>query len=238
MKTRSKCSNHESGLSVTVYGGGGIVPSSRMTTRFGPRAPRCSQIDDEPGPPLNTKHTGRLAAALSARKYDVVNTAASGSPRFSSRPPAETGMNSAIASYFNVRPSMTMLPSLLRASCARSLSTFSRKRFFGSSLPVAGVGSLMEVCLSLACHECPYRVALFRDFEYAIVVSALAVDDHDFGKSALRAVPLGGPLRALRREDQIRLRRHEKNLRLDLLHIVAQVVELIRLRHVDHRIRV
>ena len=132
-----------------MYGGGGIVPSSRMTTRFGPRAPRWSQIDEEPGPPLNTKHTGRLAAALSARKYDVVNTAASGSPRFSSKPPAETGMNSAIASYFNVRPSTTTLPSLLRASCARSLSTFSRNRFFGSSLPEGGVGSPMEVRLSL-----------------------------------------------------------------------------------------
>ena len=50
MNTRSKCSNHDSWLSVTVYGGGGIVPSSRITTRFGPSAPRCSQIDAEPGP--------------------------------------------------------------------------------------------------------------------------------------------------------------------------------------------
>ena len=61
MNTRSKCSNHDSGLSVTVYGGGGIVPSSRMTTRFGPSAPRCSQIDAEPGPPLKAKHTGRVS---------------------------------------------------------------------------------------------------------------------------------------------------------------------------------
>src|SRR5271166_4597874 len=61
MNTRSKCSNHDSWLSVTVYGGGGIVPSSRMTTRFGPSAPRCSQIEEEPGPPLKTKQTGRDA---------------------------------------------------------------------------------------------------------------------------------------------------------------------------------
>src|SRR5438067_8755992 len=51
-------------------------------------------------------------------------------------------MNSAIARYLNVRPSCTMLPSLLHGSRARSLSTFSRNRFFGSSL-LAGVGSLI-----------------------------------------------------------------------------------------------
>src|SRR5574340_1429910 len=90
MNTRSKCSNHDSWLSVTAYGGAGIVPSSRITTRFGPSAPRWSQIDDEPGPPLNTKHTGRVAASTSARKYDVVKIAASGSPRLSSTPPAVT----------------------------------------------------------------------------------------------------------------------------------------------------
>ena len=68
MNTRSKCSNQDSWLSITVYGGGGIVPSSRMATRFGPSAPRCSQIEDEPGPPLKTKHTGRVFASASARK--------------------------------------------------------------------------------------------------------------------------------------------------------------------------
>src|SRR5437773_8722729 len=68
MNTRSKCSNHDSWLSVTVYGGGGIVPSSRMATRFGPSAPRCSQIEEEPGPPLKTKHTGRILGSASTRK--------------------------------------------------------------------------------------------------------------------------------------------------------------------------
>ena len=32
------------------------------TTRRGPRMPRCSQMDDEPGPPLKAKHTGRGGA--------------------------------------------------------------------------------------------------------------------------------------------------------------------------------
>ena len=110
MNTRSKCSNHDSWLSVTVYGGGGIEPSSRMTTRFGPSAPRCSQIEAEPGPPLNTKHTGRVAGGAPSRKYDVVKTAASGSSRLSSTPPAVTGTKAAIALYFSVRPFETMLP--------------------------------------------------------------------------------------------------------------------------------
>ena len=82
---------------MTVHGGGGIVPSSAMTTRFGPTGPRCSQIEADPGPPLHTKHTGRPDAFASSRRYDVVNTAASGSPRLSSSPPAVTGTNSATA---------------------------------------------------------------------------------------------------------------------------------------------
>ena len=59
MKTRSKCASQVSGLSLTAYGGVGLLPSSGTTTRFGPSAPRCSHTDDEPGPPLKAKHTGR-----------------------------------------------------------------------------------------------------------------------------------------------------------------------------------
>ena len=74
-----------------------------------------------------------------------MKTAASGSPRFSSKPPAITGTNAATALYFIVRPFNTMLPSLLNGSWASSLSTFSRSRFFASSVGgVAGVGSLMS----------------------------------------------------------------------------------------------
>ena len=36
------------------------VPSSFIATRLGPSAPRCSQTDDEPGPPLNEIVSGRL----------------------------------------------------------------------------------------------------------------------------------------------------------------------------------
>lgn len=63
MKTMSKCSNQLCGLSSTAYGGSGMRPSSGTTTRLGPSAPRCSQIDAEPGPPLKAKHTGRAAAS-------------------------------------------------------------------------------------------------------------------------------------------------------------------------------
>ena len=63
MKTRSKCSNQLCGLSLTAYGALGMLPSSGTTTRFGPSAPRCSQIEAEPGPPLKAKHTGRWRAS-------------------------------------------------------------------------------------------------------------------------------------------------------------------------------
>ena len=61
MNTRSKCSNQLCGLSSTRYGAAAMLPSSGTTTRLGPSAPRCSQIEAEPGPPLKAKQTGRCA---------------------------------------------------------------------------------------------------------------------------------------------------------------------------------
>ena len=119
------------------------MPSSRITTRLGPSAPRCSQIDADPGPPLKTKHTGRVVGSAPSRRYEVVKTAASGSPRLSSRPPALTGMKSATALYFIARPFNVMLASLLHGAVESSLSTLSRKRFFASSLWGGVVASLM-----------------------------------------------------------------------------------------------
>ncbi len=81
MKTRSKCASQVSGLSLTAYGGVGMRPSSGTTMRLGPSAPRCSHTDDEPGPPLKAKHSGRVAALTPTISYAVVNSAASGSPR-------------------------------------------------------------------------------------------------------------------------------------------------------------
>src|SRR5690606_38020482 len=61
IKTRSDSSRMEYWLSVSLKGGLGISPSSVNTTRRGPSTPRCSQTDEEPGPPLKEKVTGRLA---------------------------------------------------------------------------------------------------------------------------------------------------------------------------------
>ena len=49
----------EYSLSTRPNGGGGSVPFSFIFTRRGPSAPRCSQTDDEPGPPLKQNVTGR-----------------------------------------------------------------------------------------------------------------------------------------------------------------------------------
>ena len=72
-----------------------MLPSSGTTTRLGPRAPRCSQIEAEPGPPLKAKHTGRVAASAPFSRYAVARTAASGSPRAPSMPSAATGTKAA-----------------------------------------------------------------------------------------------------------------------------------------------
>ena len=56
------------------------------TTRLGPSAPRCSQIEAEPGPPLKAKQTGRVAASAPFSRYAVARTAASGWPLAPSMP--------------------------------------------------------------------------------------------------------------------------------------------------------
>ncbi len=37
------------------------VPSGFILTRFGPKAPRCSHTEDEPGPPLKQNVMGRFS---------------------------------------------------------------------------------------------------------------------------------------------------------------------------------
>ena len=64
MKTRSVSSSSEYWLSVNLNGGWGRSPSSSNTTRRGPRTPRCSQTDDEPGPPLNENVSGRFEVLM------------------------------------------------------------------------------------------------------------------------------------------------------------------------------
>src|SRR5262249_9609482 len=60
MNTRSVTSSSDDSLSTTLYGGGSRAPASPICTRRGPNAPMCSQMDDDPGPPLNLNATGPL----------------------------------------------------------------------------------------------------------------------------------------------------------------------------------
>lgn len=66
MKTRSVAGSQESGLATSLPGGGGGRGGalSPMTTFRRPTAPRCSQTEDEPGPPLKTKVIGRVAGSV------------------------------------------------------------------------------------------------------------------------------------------------------------------------------
>ena len=45
-----------------MNGGLGAVPSSGTSSRCGPTAPRCSQTDAAPGPPLKRKISGRFGS--------------------------------------------------------------------------------------------------------------------------------------------------------------------------------
>ena len=43
-------------------------PSGCITTRRGPSAPMCSQMDADPGPPLNANVSGRVARILTVQR--------------------------------------------------------------------------------------------------------------------------------------------------------------------------
>ena len=66
MKTRSEVRSNDWRLSVSPYGGLVSAPTSPITTRRGPNSPMCSQTEDDPGPPLKAKVTGRLAGSASS----------------------------------------------------------------------------------------------------------------------------------------------------------------------------
>ena len=51
-KTRSAMSRSVSLLSTISKGGLGAEPSAFILQRLGPKAPMCSQMEEEPGPPL------------------------------------------------------------------------------------------------------------------------------------------------------------------------------------------
>src|SRR5208282_419395 len=66
IKTRSLLSSRQFSLSVTEYGAGAVGSALAVTTRRGPKAPMCSQIDEDPGPPLYTKAIGRWLGSLTS----------------------------------------------------------------------------------------------------------------------------------------------------------------------------
>ena len=101
MKTRSVRSSQVASLSTRRNGGAGIVGSSGSATRRGPRVPRCSQTDAEPGPPLKLNMSGReLAGPASSRVYAMKKIRASVSPLASL-----IGISPAVAVYFSSLPS-------------------------------------------------------------------------------------------------------------------------------------
>ena len=67
MKTKSATSSSDWPLLTRRKGGGGMAPSSLSSTRRGPSNPKCSQTDDDPGPPLNEKASGRPRALVCSR---------------------------------------------------------------------------------------------------------------------------------------------------------------------------
>ena len=64
-KTRSVKANQDSALSTSAVGGASGMPCPSKPTRRGPSAPTWRYAEEAPGPPLNTKVTGRAGPASS-----------------------------------------------------------------------------------------------------------------------------------------------------------------------------
>ena len=68
MKTKSDSSSSDSLLLTSRKGGGGKLAVFLERNAFGPSRPRCSQTEEEPGPPLKEKETGRPAALVASSR--------------------------------------------------------------------------------------------------------------------------------------------------------------------------
>ena len=64
MNTRSATSSRECSLSTRRPGTGNGSPCGPSSTRRGPKAPRWSHTEDDPGPPLKENTTGRVEVSL------------------------------------------------------------------------------------------------------------------------------------------------------------------------------
>src|ERR1700738_694135 len=82
MKTRSAKSSQVSALSIVTGGADGEGDARSEGSRQGPMAPRSSQAEAAPGPPLIANVTGRLAESAPSRMNAVVAISAKGA-RFS-----------------------------------------------------------------------------------------------------------------------------------------------------------
>ena len=77
-----------------------MPPSGSMATRRGPSAPRCSQTDEEPGPPLKEKVRGRASGPLArSAAYAMKKMRASVSPSLFFR-----GRTPVVTEYLRTRP--------------------------------------------------------------------------------------------------------------------------------------
>ena len=93
-------SSHVDSLSTRRNGGGGITGSSVIVTLRGPRAPRCSQTEAEPGPPLKLNMSGRAGLRRLVERVSDEEDPASVSP-FESL----IGISPAVAVYLSSLPS-------------------------------------------------------------------------------------------------------------------------------------
>src|SRR6266540_288853 len=87
MNTRSLTSRSVYGLSTSVYGAAPVgFPSEGRAARLGLKAAMCNHTEDEPGPPLKMKVTGRVPASFSSvLVYEIETKLAAGCPEGSSK---------------------------------------------------------------------------------------------------------------------------------------------------------
>jgi hypothetical protein len=148
MKTRSVKSSQVSVLSIVTGGVDGEGDARSRGSRQGPMAPRLSQAEAAPGPPLIAKVTGRLAESAPSRMKAVVAISAIGA-RFSA---SLKRIGPAIALKRRLRPGSSIVWEVVAAAgrelgatavgaCACLASTFCCPAVAAGPIAVSAGGS-------------------------------------------------------------------------------------------------
>src|ERR1700737_1294793 len=170
MKTRSVKSSQVSALSIVTGGADGKGDARSRASRQGPTAPRSSQAEAAPGPPLIANVTGRLAESAPSRMNAVVAISAFGAGLSASL----KRIGPAIALKRRLRPESSIVWDVVTAAgrelgatavgtCACPVSAFCCPAFAAGPVAVSAAGGSSAAADEVAAK--PKRAAASNHFK-------------------------------------------------------------------------